>query len=81
LKFLEGDRQKRTGWLLVIVSGAYALWFLKARLLTVGPPIAPKEWTIFLSMTVCFFIGTMNVRMAAEREERKKLDKSKNPTA
>jgi hypothetical protein len=81
LKLLEGDRQKRTGWLLIVVAGAYLVWFLKARLLIDGPPITSKEWTLFMSMGVCVYLGTMNVRMAAAREERRKLEKSKNPAA
>ena len=75
------DRQARAGWLLIVVAGAYVLWFLKARLLIDGPPITGKEWTIFMSMSMCFFIGAVNVRMAAEREEKRKLEKTKNPTA
>jgi hypothetical protein len=80
LKGILGDRQARTGWLLIVVAGAYALWFLKARLLIDGPPITGKEWAIFMSVSMCFFIGTVNVRMAAEREEKRKLEKPKNPS-
>ena len=28
------DRQTRTGWLLIIVSATYLVWFFKVRLLT-----------------------------------------------
>jgi hypothetical protein len=75
------DRQARTGWLMIVVAGAYALWFLKARVLADGPPITSKEWTIFMSISLCFFIGTVNVRMAAEREDTRKPEKTKNPSA
>ena len=40
-------RQKRTGWLLIVVSGGYLVWFLKVRLLTAGLPIEKKEWLLF----------------------------------
>jgi hypothetical protein len=30
-EFLD-DRQKRTGWLLIVVSAVYLVWFLKVRL-------------------------------------------------
>ena len=77
----EGDRQKRTGWLLIIVAGLYALWFLKARLLIDGPAITNKEWATFMSMTMCFFIGTMNVRMAAQRAEKRKREELNKTSA
>jgi Na+/melibiose symporter-like transporter len=70
VKFLD-DRQKRTGWLLVVVSGAYLLYFLKVRLLTAGLPIEKKEWIYFAAMIVCLMIGTANLRLAAGRERRK----------
>jgi Na+/melibiose symporter-like transporter len=71
VKFLD-DRQKRTGWLLVTVSGAYLLYFLKARLLTAGLPVEKKEWIYFAAMIVCLMLGTANLRLAAARERRKK---------
>jgi Na+/melibiose symporter-like transporter len=70
VKFLD-DRQKRTGWLLVAVSGAYLLYFLKARLLTAGLPVEKKEWIYFAAMIVCLMLGTANLRLAAARERRK----------
>jgi Na+/melibiose symporter-like transporter len=70
VKFLD-DRQKRTGWLLVVVSGAYLLYFLKVRLLTAGLPIEKKEWIYFAAMIVCLMLGTANLRLAAARERRK----------
>ena len=70
VKFLD-DRQKRTGWLLVVVSGAYLLYFLKVRLLTAGLPIEKKEWIYFVAMIVCLMLGTANLRLAAARERRK----------
>ena len=70
MKFLD-DRQKRTGWLLVAVSGGYLLYFLKVRLLTAGLPIEKKEWIYFAAMIVCLMLGTANLRLAAARERRR----------
>jgi Na+/melibiose symporter-like transporter len=66
------DRQKVTGWILVVVAGAYLLNFLKVRLLAEGLPIEKKEWVQFAGMIVLLMIGTINVRMAAMREQRRK---------
>jgi Na+/melibiose symporter-like transporter len=66
------DRQKVTGWILVVVAGAYLLNLLKVRLLAEGLPIEKKEWVQFAGMIVLLMIGTINVRMAAMREQRRK---------
>jgi hypothetical protein len=66
------DRQKITGWILVVVSTAFILYFLKVRLLGTGPMIERKEWFQFVVSIVVLMIGTMNVRLAARRAERRK---------
>jgi hypothetical protein len=70
------DRQKRTGWLLIVVSAAYLLYFIKVRLLTAGLPIERKEWIYVVGMVICLMLGTANVRLAAMREQRKKPEQS-----
>jgi hypothetical protein len=75
------DRQSRTGWLLIIISAVYLVWFFKVRLLAEGLPIERKEWFYFIGMSICLMLGTANVRMAALREERKKSAKSNKNTA
>ncbi len=70
LRFLD-DRQKRTGWLLIAVSAAYLVYFVKVRLLVAGLPVERKEWFYFAGMIVCLMLGTANVRLAAMRERRK----------
>jgi hypothetical protein len=77
LKGLLDDRQKRTGWLLIIISAIYLVWFFKVRLLAEGMPIERKEWIYFVGMSLCLMLGTANVRMAALREERRKAEQSK----
>jgi hypothetical protein len=71
------DRQKRTGWLLIAISGAYLVYFLKVRLFTAGLPIEKKEWLYFAAMIACLMLGTMNVRLAALREQKQKSQQSR----
>jgi hypothetical protein len=66
------SRQKVIGWIIVIVSAGYIAWFLKVRLLDVGPLIEKKEWVQFVGAIICLMLGTINVRMAAMRERRRK---------
>jgi hypothetical protein len=79
VKFLD-DRQKRTGWLLIAISVAYLIYFLKVRLLTAGLPVEKKEWIYFAGMILCLMMGTANVRLAMVRE-RRKLEQSDKTTA
>ena len=79
MKFLD-HRQKRTGWLLIAISGGYLVWFLKVRLLTPGLPVERKEWFYFAAMIVCLMIGTANIRLAAMRD-RRKLDQTNKTSA
>ena len=66
------DRQKITGWVLVVVSTAFILYFLKVRLLGTGPSLERKEWFQLIVSIVVLMIGTMNVRLAARRAQRMK---------
>jgi hypothetical protein len=66
-------RQKRTGWLIVIVSVGYVVWFLKARLFEVGPEISRKEWFYLILMCGLVMLGTINIRMAEMRERNQKI--------
>ena len=79
MKFLD-DRQKRTGWLLIVVSAGYLIWFLKLRLFSAGLPIDRKEWIYFCLMIGTLMLGTANVRLAMMRE-RKKLEQSNKKSA
>ena len=79
MKFLD-DRQKRTGWLLIVISAGYLVWFLKTRLLSAGLPIEQKEWIYFTAMIVILMLGTANVRLALMRE-RRKLERSDKSSA
>ena len=81
MKGILDDRQARTGWLLIIVSAVYLVWFFKVRLLTEGLPIERKEWIYFIGMSFCLMLGTANVRMATLRAEKRKLEGSKKKSA
>ena len=75
------DRQSRTGWLLIIISAVYLVWFFKVRLLAEGLPIERKEWFYFIGMSICLMLGTANVRMAALRAEKRKAEGSNKTSA
>ena len=64
------DRQRIVGWILIVWSVGYLLYFLKARLFIEGPPIVKKEWIYFVMAWGGVFLGTINVRMAAARRNR-----------
>ena len=66
------DRQKFVGWILIVVSTAFIAYFLKVRILGSGPVLEKKEWVQFIGSIVILMIGTMNVRLAAMRERRRK---------
>jgi Na+/melibiose symporter-like transporter len=72
------SRQKLVGWILVVVSAAYVIYFIKVRLFTAGLPIEKKEWLQFAGMGVCLILGTINVRLAAMREQRRKQSKQES---
>jgi hypothetical protein len=65
------SRQKLVGWILIVVSAAYIVYFLRVRLFDVGPIVEKKEWVQFVGSLVCLMLGTINVRMAAMRERRR----------
>ena len=79
MKFLD-HRQKRTGWLLIVIAGGYLVWFLKVRLFSAGLSIEKKEWIYFAAMILILMLGTANVRLAMMREQRK-LDRSDKSSA
>jgi hypothetical protein len=69
---LLNDRQKRTGWLLIAVSAVYLIYFIKVRLFSAGLPIEKKEWFYFVAMLGILMLGTINVRMAGLRAQKRK---------
>ena len=51
------------------------------RLLAEGLPIEKREWIYFVGMSICLMLGTANVRMAAMRDEKRKLEESNKNSA
>ena len=66
------SRQKIVGWILVIVSISYIAYFLRVRLFAPGPMIEKKEWVQLIGTFVILMLGTINVRLAAMRERKRK---------
>jgi hypothetical protein len=66
------SRQKLIGWVLIVVSAAYIVYFLKVRLFAPGPILEKKEWVQFIGSFVTLMLGTINVRLAAMRERNRK---------
>ncbi len=66
------SRQKIVGWILIVVSLAYIAYVLRVRLFAPGPVLEKKEWVQFVGSIVILMLGTINVRMAAMRERRRK---------
>jgi hypothetical protein len=66
------SRQKVVGWILIIVSAVYIAYFLRVRVLEPGPVLASKEWVQFVGSLVVLMLGTINVRLAAMRERRRR---------
>jgi hypothetical protein len=66
------SRQKVVGWVLIVVSFLFIVYYLKARLLVAGPPLEKAEWLRLLGSVVLLMLGTANVRLAAMREQNRK---------
>ena len=66
------DRQKLIGWGIVLFAGGSLLYLFKMRLLTAGPPLERKEWMQGIGMFLLLMVGSVNIRMAAMRDEQKK---------
>ena len=70
-------RQKLTGWVLVVISTAYLVYFLKVRLLTPGPFVEKREWLHTFGALAALMLGVMNVRLAARNDRARNARLSK----
>jgi hypothetical protein len=66
------SRQKLVGWILISVSAAFIAYFLRVRLFSPGPILEKKEWVQFIGSIVILMLGTINVRLAAMRQRRRR---------
>jgi hypothetical protein len=67
------NRQKITGWILVIASAAYLAYFWRVRLMT-GPLLTGKDWFNLITAIAVLIVGIANVRLAAMREQNRRSD-------
>ena len=66
------DRQRIVGWVLIVLSVGYLAYFWRVRLMTSGAPITGKEWFNLITCAALAMIGTINVRLAAMRDRRRR---------
>jgi hypothetical protein len=67
------SRQKVVGWLLVVMSIGYLVYFWKVKLLGTGPALEKADWLRLIGFVVLLVIGTINVRLAAMRERNRNI--------
>ena len=65
------NRQKITGWILVIVSSVYLAYFFRIKVMTPGPLLTRQDWFNLITAIAVLIIGIINVRLAAVRENRR----------
>jgi hypothetical protein len=66
------SRQKIVGWILVIVSVGYLLYFWRVKVMMPGPLLTRMEWFNAITAGACLIIGIINVRLAAMRERNRR---------
>ena len=69
------SRQKVVGWLLIVMSVGYLVYFWKVKLLGTGPTLEKADWLRVIGFLVLLVIGTINVRLAAMREQRRNVSR------
>jgi p-aminobenzoyl-glutamate transporter AbgT len=70
------SRQRIVGWLLIVMSVGYLVYFWKVKLLGTGPALEKADWLRAIGFLVLLVIGTINVRLAAMRERNRKISSS-----
>ena len=65
------SRQKIVGWIIIVVSSLYLIYFIKVKLLSAGPPLEKADWLRFAGSIITLMLGTANVRLAAMREQNR----------
>ena len=66
------NRQKITGWVLVIVSAVYLAYFFRIKVMTPGPLLTRNDWFNLITAVVVLIIGVINLRLAAMREQNRR---------
>ncbi len=63
------NRQRVTGWVLVIVSAVYLAYFFRIKVMTPGPLLTRNDWFNLITAIAVLIIGIINVRLAARRDQ------------
>jgi hypothetical protein len=66
------NRQKITGWILVVVSAVYLAYFFRIKVMTPGPLLTRQDWFNLITAIAVLIIGIINVRLAAMREQNRR---------
>jgi len=66
------NRQKITGWVLVVVSSVYLAYFFRIKVMTTGPLLTRQDWFNLITAIAVLIIGIINVRLAARREQNRR---------
>jgi hypothetical protein len=66
------NRQKITGWVLVVVSSVYLAYFFRIKVMTPGPLLTRNDWFNLITAIAVLIIGIINVRLAAVREQNRR---------
>jgi hypothetical protein len=65
------NRQKITGWVLVVISSVYLAYFFRIKVMTPGPLLTRNDWFNLITAVAVLIIGIINVRLAARREQNR----------
>ena len=63
------NRQRVTGWVLVVVSSVYLAYFFRIKVMTPGPLLTRNDWFNLITAVAVLIIGITNVRIAARRDQ------------
>ena len=66
------NRQKITGWVLVVVSSVYLAYFFRIKVMTPGPLLTRNDWFNLITAIAVLIIGIINLRLAAVREQNRR---------
>jgi hypothetical protein len=66
------NRQKITGWVLVVVSAGYLAYFFRIKVMTPGPLLTRNDWFNLITAIAVLIIGIINLRLAAVREQNRR---------
>jgi hypothetical protein len=66
------NRQKITGWILVVVSAAYLVYFWRIKVMTPGPLLTGRDWFNLITTIAVLIVGIANIRLAARRERNQR---------